>query len=110
MGNQQLIIEGAGPPGAPDSYYSEETTLTAAVAGSPAFGRTLIPEAGFIFFEDLAANVSVELRLTLSPETFATLIAAGSQGQSWSDGANLFVNNSSGSPSPVKYFVLGRKP
>lgn len=115
MGYQQIVIEEAGQPGTPNSYYSEEITLTAvgSSSGSPPVAGdvyTLIPEAGFIFLEDMAANVSLVLRLTESPPTYAPLIAASGQGQSWSDGANLFVKNASGTDSDVKYFVLGRKP
>lgn len=112
---QQIVIVGAGVPGAVNSYYSEEITLTANGDGSspPVAEYTLIPEVGFLFFEDLAATLSVVLRTDDSPETYVTVIAAGAQGQIWSDGTNCFLKNTAAPASPeltAKYFVVAHKP
>lgn len=100
----QLIIEGAGLPGQPDSYYSEEKTLSA--TGS---AKTVIPEVGFIMVVAVA-NLSYVLRVTPeSPETFVTVLAANTAGMVWSDGTNLFVSNSS-TTADARYFVLANRP
>jgi hypothetical protein len=96
----QLIIEGAGVPGAPDSYYSEEKSL---VVTSP---RTAIPEVGFIMVVAVS-GISFQLRTDDSPETFVTVLAANAAGMLWSDGSNLFATAGSGT---ARYFVLGHKP
>ena len=117
--SEQIVIVGAGVPGAVDSYYSQEETLVAAgdqtspPTSPPTPNYTLVPQAGFIFFEDLAATLSVVIRVDESPVSYVTLIAAGAQGQVWSDGSNIFVKNSAAPASPelsAKYFVLNRKP
>lgn len=112
---EQIVIKDAGLPGAPNSYYSEEKTLVANGDGSspPVAEYTLIPEVGFILFEDLAATLSVVLRTDDSPETYASIIKAGTQGCVWSDGANLFLKNTAAPASPelsANYFVLAEKP
>ncbi len=113
--SEQLVIKDAGVPGAPNSYYSQEETLVANGDGSspPVAEYTLIPQAGFIFFADLPATLSVVIRTDDSPATYVELIPAGAQGQIWSDGANCFVKNSAAPASPeleANYFVLARKP
>ena len=113
--SQVLVIKDAGVPGAPNSYYSEEKTLVVAGdLGSPAVaGFTLLPDIGFIFFEDLPANVSVVIRTDDSPAAYVTLIAASGQGQIWSDGSNIFIKNAAAAASPeaeINYFVLAQKP
>lgn len=112
---EQIVIKEAGLPGAPNSYYSEEKTLvTDGDTGSPAVaGYTVIPEIGWILFEDLGASQSVVLKTDTSPDTYATIIKAGSQGCVWSDGTNMFVENAAAAASPeltAKYFVLAEKP
>jgi hypothetical protein len=112
---EQIVIKEAGLPGAPNSYYSEEKTLTTpGDDASPAVGAyTVIPEIGWILFEDLGATQSVVLKTDDSPETYATIIKAGSQGCVWSDGTNMFVLNAAAVASPeltAKYFVLAEKP
>ncbi len=97
----QLIIEGAGVPGAPDSYYSEEKSLTVV---SP---RTLVPEVGFIMVVAVS-GVSYVLQTTDdSPPTFVTVLAANTAGMVWSDGSNLYAAGASGT---ARYFVLAYKP
>lgn len=113
--SQVLVIKDAGVPGAPNSYYSEEKTLVAAgdIGSPPVAAYTLVPDIGFIFFEDLAATLSVVIRTDESPATYVTLIPAGAQGQVWSDGSNIFVANSAAPASPeleATYFVLAQKP
>lgn len=113
--SQVLVIKDAGVPGAPNSYYSEEKTLVAAgdLGSPPVAGFTLLPDIGFIFFADLGATLSVVIRTDDSPATYVTLIAAGAQGQVWSDGSNIFVENAAAAASPeleVNYFVLAQKP
>ena len=97
----QLIIKGAGVPGDPDSYYSEEKSL---VVTSP---RTLVPEIGWI--QVIAVSgISYQLRVQPdSPETFVTIVAANTPGMIWSDGTNVFAAAASGT---AKYFVLAHKP
>ena len=97
-----LVIKDAGVPGAPDSYYSAEKALASSGddASPPVAGYTLVPEIGFIFFADLPATLSVVIRTDDSPATFVTLIAAGAQGQVWSDGSNIFIANSAAPASP----------
>jgi hypothetical protein len=112
---EQIVIVGAGVPGAVNSYYSAAQTLvTPGDASSPPVAEyTLVPDIGFILFEDLEATLSVVIRTDDSPATYVTLIAAGAQGQVWSDGANIFVKNSAAPASPeisAKYFVLAQKP
>lgn len=96
----QLIMEGAGVPGAPDSYYSEEQSLTVV---SP---RTLVPEVGFIMVVAVS-GVSYQLMVDESPATFVTVLAANAAGMVWSDGSNLYAAGSSGT---ARYFVLAHKP
>jgi hypothetical protein len=96
----QLIIEGAGVPGAADSYYSLEETLTVV---SP---RTLIPQVGFIMAVAVA-GVSYQLMVDDSPATFVTVLAANAAGMVWSDGSNLYAAGASGN---ARYFVLAHKP
>ena len=113
--SEVLVIKDAGVPGAPNSYYSEEHILDAVGddASPPVSEKTLIPDIGFIFFEDLPATVSIVIRTDDSPATYVTLIAASGQGQVWSDGSNIFAANSAAPASPeleVKYFVLAQKP
>lgn len=112
---QQIIIEDAGVPGAANSYYSSLQILEAAGdAGSPPVaGFTVVPDVGFIFFADLGATLSVMIRTDDSPATYVTLIAAGGQGQLWSDGSNIFVQNAAPIASPeltVSYYVVAQKP
>lgn len=112
---EQIVIVGAGVPGAPNSYYSELIDLVANGDGSspPIAEYTLIPQIGFIMFSDLAATLSVVLRTDDSPESFVTIIAAGSQGLIWSDGSNCFLQNTASPASPeleAHYWVLAQKP
>jgi len=108
----QILIEGAGLPGQPNSYYSKETTLSAlAATGSPLVDtQTQITDAGWLMFEALNAAVDVVLEVPTSPLSFVTIIAGATTGIAWSDGTNLYLNNSSGSPVDVKYFILAHKP
>jgi len=100
----QLLIENAALPGLPNSYYSEEKSLSA--TGSAA---TLIPEIGWIMTEaGQDSDLTVKLKLTASP-TYATLSGAGLGGTYWSDGTNLYINNAS-TTATAKYFVLAHKP
>jgi len=100
----QLIIQGAGVPGAADSYYSQEETLSA--TGS---AYTLVPQIGFIMVVAVA-NLSYVLQtVDASPPTYVTVLAANTAGMVWSDGTNLFVNNSS-TTANARYFVLAHKP
>jgi len=96
----QLIIEGAGVPGAPDSYYSQEESLTVV---SP---RTLIPQIGFLMVVAVA-GVSYQLMIDESPASFVTVLAANTGGMVWSDGSNLYAAGASGT---ARYFVLAHKP
>lgn len=101
----QLVIKGAGIPGAPDSYYSELKTLS--VAGS---GKTLVPEIGWILPVP-TANMSYVLLTddTTSPPTYTTVEVANTGGALWSDGTNLFIANAS-TENDATYFVLAFKP
>ena len=110
---EQILIVGAGVPGAANSYYSAQKDLVASGDGSspPVAEYTLIPDIGFLLFEDLADTLSVVIRT--AEDTYVTLIAAGGQGQVWSDGANLFLQNSAAPASPeleAHYYVLAQKP
>jgi hypothetical protein len=96
----QLIIEGAGVPGAADSYYSDEKSLT---VHSP---RTLVPEVGFIMVVAVS-GVSFQLMVDESPAMFVTALAANTTGTVWSDGSNLYAAGASGN---ARYFVLAHKP
>ena len=112
---EQIVIKGAGVPGAPNSYYSELKDLVANGDGSspPVAEFTLIPDIGFLMFADLAATLSVVLRTDDSPESFVTIIAASGQGLVWSDGANVFLKNTAPPASPeleAHYWVLAQKP
>jgi len=93
-------MEGAGVPGAADSYYSEEKSLTVV---SP---RTLVPEVGFIMVVAVS-GVSFQLMIDESPATFVTVLAANTAGMVWSDGSNLYAAGASGN---ARYFVLAHKP
>lgn len=113
--SEQIVIKGAGVPGAPDSYYSELQTVVANGDGAspPVEEYTLIPDIGFLFFLDLPATLSIVIALNTSPVTYAPLIAAGTQGTVWSDGANLWVRNTAAPASPeleAQYYVLMQKP
>jgi hypothetical protein len=113
--SEQIVIVDAGVPGAVNSYYSQEETLIAPGddASPPVAAYTLVPQIGFIFFEDLAATLSVVIRTDDSPATYVTLIPASGQGQVWSDGSNIFIKNTAAPASPelsAKYFVLQHKP
>ena len=97
----QLIIEEAGLPGDPNSYYSEEKSL---VVTSP---RTLVPEVGFIMVVAVS-GVSYTLQTgDDSPPVYTTVLAANTAGMVWSDGANLYATAASGT---ALYFVLAHKP
>lgn len=113
--SEVIVIKDAGVPGAPNSYYSEEKILVATGddASPPTGEYTLLPDIGFIFFEDLPSDLSIVIRTDDSPATYITLIAAGAQGQVWSDGSNIFVKNASAPASPeleADYYVLAQKP
>lgn len=95
----QLIIKGAGLPGAPDSYYSEEKSLSVTT-------RAVVPEIGFIMVV-ATANVSYALQTVESPATYVTVLAANTAGMVWSDGTNLFAVATS---ATARYFVLAHKP
>src|SRR6266576_4481667 len=95
----QLIIEGAGVPGAPDSYYSEEKSLTVTT-------RHVVPEIGWIIVVAVS-GVSYTLQTDLSPATYVTVVAANVPGMIWSDGTNLYATASS---ATARYFVLAYKP
>jgi hypothetical protein len=112
---EQIVIVGAGVPGAVNSYYSELQQLDAVGddASPPVGAYTLIPDIGFLLFKDLAATLSVVLRTDDSPETYVTIIATSGQGMVWSDGANVFVKNTAAPASPeltADYYVLAQKP
>lgn len=112
---EQIVIVGAGLPGAANSYYSAEQTLVTPgdIASPPVAAYTLVPDIGFLFFEDLGATQSVVILTDDSPATYLTLIAAGAQGQVWSDATNIFVKNTAAEASPeisAKYFVVAQKP
>jgi hypothetical protein len=112
---EQIVIKDAGLPGHPNSYYSEEITLETPgdAASPPVAAYTLVPNIGWILFEDLEATLSVVIKTDDSPVTYVSLIAAGAQGQTWSDGTNIFVKNTAAPASPeisAKYFVLAEKP
>lgn len=112
MPEGQIEITGAGLPGAVDSDYSGEITLVAVgtESGSPPSADdiyTVIPQVGWIMFEDLPTDVSIVIKTGVS--TYATLIAASAQGQTWSDATNVFAKNTSGADANVKYFVVGHK-
>ena len=96
----QLIIEGAGIPGAADSYYSEEKSLTVVSPG------TLVPEIGWLLAVAVS-GVSYALQTDISPATFVTVLAANTAGAVWSDGSNLYARGASGT---ARYFVLAHKP
>ena len=96
----QIIMEEAGVPGAPNSYYSIEETLTVV---SP---RTLVPQVGFIMAVAVS-GVSYQLMVDDSPATFVTVLAANTAGMVWSDGSNLYAAGASGN---ARYFVLAHKP
>jgi hypothetical protein len=96
----QLIIEGAGVPGAADSYYSVEESLTVV---SP---RTLVPQVGFLMIVAVS-GVSYQLMVDESPATFVTVLAANTAGMVWSDGSNLYAAGASGT---ARYFVLAHRP
>jgi hypothetical protein len=97
----QLIIDSAGFPGEPDSYYSEEKSL---VVTSP---RTLVPEVGFIMVVAVS-GISYTLQTADdSPPTYVTVLAANTAGMVWSDGSNLYATAASGT---ARYFVLAHKP
>jgi hypothetical protein len=97
----QLIIKGAGVPGAPDSYYSEIKSLVISSV------RKVVPEIGWI--QALAVSGVSYTLLTDdgSPEVYSTVIAANTPGVAWSDGTNLFATASSATAS---YLVLAHKP
>ncbi len=95
----QLIIKGAGVPGAPDSYYSEEKSLVVST-------RHVVPEIGFIQVVAVS-GVSYTLQTDLSPATYVTVLAANTTGLVWSDGTNLYATATS---ATARYFVLAYKP
>jgi len=96
----QLVIAGAGVPGAADSYYSEEKSLTVVSPG------TLVPEVGFVMAVAVS-GVSYALLTDVSPATYVTVLAANTAGMVWSDGSNLYARGASGT---ARYFVLAHKP
>jgi hypothetical protein len=96
----QLVIKGAGVPGAPDSYYSEEKSLTVV---SP---RTAVPEIGWILVVAVS-GISYTLQTDISPATYVTVLGANLGGCLWSDGTNLYATAASGN---ARYFVLAHKP
>lgn len=96
----QLVLKGAGVPGAPDSYYSAEKSL---VVTSP---RTLVPEIGWLMVVAVS-GISYTLQTDISPATFVTVLAANTAGMLWSDGTNLYATAASGT---ARYFVLAHKP
>jgi hypothetical protein len=97
----QLVIKGAGLPGAPDSYYSAEKSL---VVTGP---RTLVPEIGWILVVAVS-GVSYTLQTDDgSPPIYTTVLPANLAGCLWSDGSNLYATASSGT---ALYFVLAHKP
>src|SRR5262245_25011130 len=100
-----LVIEEAGVPGAPNSYYSAEKTLVTTGGGA----KNLVPEIGWIMFEATAAT-TVSIRTDDSPATYVVLIAAASSGMIWSDGTNIFASKTSGGAGTIKYFVVAHKP
>jgi len=112
---EQIVIKGAGVPGAPNSYYSEAKTLVANGADDspPTAGYTVIPDVGFIMPIALPANVSLALRTSESPPEYVTVVAAGGPGLTWSDGSNVFAVNHDPVASPeteITYYVLAEKP
>jgi hypothetical protein len=104
MAVNPLVIANAGLPGAADSYYSAEKTLSA--IGS---AKTLIPEVGWILFEaGQDADLTIQIKITATP-TYAALSAASAGACVWSDGTNIFVGNA-GTTTNAKYFVVAHKP
>lgn len=100
MAGGQIVIEGAGLPGAANSYYSAEKSLTCGASG-----YTLVPEVGFIMFEaGLDADLTLALKIAATP-TYATLSASQAGALVWSDGTNLYVHNV-GTQATAKYFCL----
>ena len=97
----QLVIKGAGIPGAADSYYSEEKSL---VITGP---RTVVPEIGWILVVAVSGVSFTLLTDDGSPEVYTTVLGANLAGCLWSDGTNLFATASSGT---ARYFVLAHKP
>ena len=96
----QLVIKGAGVPGAADSYYSEEKSLVIAAT------RKAVPEIGWIMVVAVA-SISYQLQTDISPATYVTVLAANTAGMLWSDGTNLYATAGSGT---ARYFVLAHKP
>jgi hypothetical protein len=104
MAVNPLVIEDAAVPGAANSYYSAQKSLS--TPGTNAF--TLVPEIGWI--QALAvANIVWALRITTSP-TYVTLIPANTPGMVWSDGTNIFVSKTTGGAGNALYYVLQHKP
>jgi|SRR5882672_9737374 len=100
----QLVIKGAGIPGAADSYYSQEETLSA-IGGA----KTVIPQIGWLLVVAVA-SISYQLPVDdASPPTYVTVLAANTAGAVWSDGANLVASNSGGTAN-ARYFVLAHRP
>lgn len=104
MAVNPLVIEGAGLPGAANSYYSVEKSLS--TPGTNAF--TLVPEVGWIMVVAVSA-IAWAIKTVVTP-TYVTLIAANTPGMTWSDGTNIFVTKSSGGAGNALYFVLQHKP
>lgn len=100
-----LVIVDAAVPGDADSYYSEQKSLATAGGGA----HTVVPEIGWIMAVPVTA-VAYTLRTSISPATYATIIAAGGAGLIWSDGTNVFVTKASGGAANALYFVLQHKP
>jgi hypothetical protein len=97
----QLVIKEAGVPGAADSYYSRQQSLTVV---SP---RTLVPEVGWLMVTAVSGVSYQLMTVDASPPTFVTVLAANVNGTIWSDGANLYAAGASGT---ARYFVLAHKP
>lgn len=106
MSVNPLVIEDAAVPGAANSYYSAEKTLTLTGGGA----NDLVPEIGWILVVAVSA-VSYLIRTDDgSPEVFITLVAANTGGMIWSDGTNIFASKSSGGAGSASYFVVAHKP
>lgn len=100
-----LVIEEAGVPGAPNSYWSELQEPVTTGGGA----NDLITAIGWL--QVIAkANHSYKLRTDISPETLVTVLAANTAGMLWSDGSNLFVTKSSGGAGTASFYILQHKP
>jgi len=104
MAVNPLVIKGAGVPGAADSYYSAQKSLS--TPGTNAF--TVVPEIGWI--QVLAvANITWNIRVTTVP-AYSIIVPANAPGMVWSDGTNIFVSKTTSGAGNALYFVLQHRP